>query len=197
MKPQAFGRALLLCALSLAGPARGDTLAKGLALATAGIVAVGEVMDVAPSHEDGGALMLEGGRFDVLKDASHRTASNQLGIEYRSGSHLVWKLKPLLGAAATTTSSVYAYGGLRLDTYWGPRIVVAPSLSLTAYERGNGKDLGSPPLLGRFGIDVQYVVNERVRLGVGLHHMSNGQVLGQDHNPGTGVAGVTLAVALP
>jgi lipid A 3-O-deacylase len=74
--------------------------------------------------------------------------------------------------------------------------VIAPSFAVGAYSRGHGKDLGCPPIPGRSGIDLQYTVSDDVRVGVAIHHMSNGNVLGQDHNPGTELIGTTLAIAM-
>ena len=193
-------RTLLRCAalwiMGLSCTARADPVVQGLVVATLGIGIVGEALGKAPSHEDRASLMVEGGRFDVVPNASNRMAANQLELEYRPGRYLVWKLKPLIGFGGTATSSYYGYAGLRLDTFWGPRVVIAPSFALTGYARGRGKDLGTPPMLGRSGIDLQYAVSNAVRVGVSLHHMSNGKLLGQERNPGTAVAGVTLAVAL-
>ena len=61
---------------------------------------------------------------------------------------------------------VFGYGGLRVDTYWGPHMVITPSFAVVGYGRGNGKDLGNPPVLGRFGIDFQYDLPDEIRLGV-------------------------------
>lgn len=131
-------------------------------------------------------------RFDPIKD---QRVSTEFGLEYRFHEFLLWKLKPFVGAGGTTNGSLYGYGGIRLDTYWGPDVVIAPSFAVVGYSQGNGKDLGSPPVLGRFGIDVQCNVGNDVRLGVAFHHMSNGKVLGQENNPGTELIGLTLAIA--
>jgi hypothetical protein len=191
-----FLRCAALWIMGLSCTARADPVVQGLVVATLGVTIVGQALGKAPSHEDRASLLVEGGRFDVVPNASNRTAANQLELEYRPGHYLVWKLKPLIGFGGTATSSSYGYTGLRLDTFWGPRVVIAPSFALAGYARGRGKDLGRPPLLGRSGIDLQYGVSDDVRVGVSLHHMSNGKLLGQERNPGTAVAGITLAVAL-
>ena len=145
-------RVLVRCAalwiMGLSCTARADPVVQGLLVATLGTI-VGQALGKAPSREDRACLMVEGGRFDVVPNASNRTAANQLELAYRPGRYLVWKLKPLVGLGATATSSFYGYAGLRLDTFWGPHVVIAPSFALTAYARQRGKDLGTPPLLGR------------------------------------------------
>jgi len=191
-----FLRCATLWLMGLSCTTRADPVVQGLVTAALGIGIVGEALGKAPSHEDRTSLIVEGGRFDVVPNASNRMAANQVELEYRPGRYLVWKLKPLIGFGGTATSSFYGYAGLRLDTFWGQRVVIAPSFALTGYARGRGKDLGRPPMLGRSGIDLQYGVSNDVRVGVSLHHMSNGKLLGQERNPGTAVAGITLAVAL-
>jgi hypothetical protein len=74
--------------------------------------------------------------------------------------------------------------------------VIAPSLAIGAYSRGDGKDLGSPPVIARFGLDLEYAFDRGLRVGLAYHHMSNGQVLGQSENPGTQIIGVTVSTPL-
>lgn len=57
-----------------------------------------------------------------------------------------------------------------------------------------GKDLGHPPVVGRFGLDVEYRFDNDLRLGLGYHHFSNGKVLGQTNNPGTEIIAVTVSL---
>ena len=79
---------------------------------------------------------------------------------------------------------------------WGNHVIATPSFAIGGYSRGNGKDLGTPALIGRFGLDLEYRLDADVRLGVGFHHMSNGKVLGQEINPGTEVVGLTLSIPI-
>jgi hypothetical protein len=190
-------RVLLICAVialaSFQYPARADPVVKGIAAAAFGIVVLAEVLGQAPAREDHDFVAFQAGRFDVLQNAS---AAGEFGVEYRFGKYLLWKLKPFVGTGGTTKSSFYGYGGIRLDTYWSPRIVVAPSFAVAGYSQGHGKDLGSPPALGRSGLDFEYNLSDDVRLGMAIHHMSNGKVLGQNKNPGTELVAITLAIAI-
>lgn len=172
--------------------ARADPVVQGLAAAS-GVVVLAEILRDEPERQDRDFVAFEGGRFDAIKKT--RT-STEFGLEYHSGALLLWKLRPFVGAGGTTDGSFYGYGGIRLDSYWGPRIVITPSFAVVGYSQGNGKNLGEPPVLGRFGIDFQYHLSDDVRLGVAIHHMSNGKVLGQNTNPGTELIGLTLSIAL-
>ena len=174
-------------------PARADPDVQALAAATA-VVALAEILGDAPGRPQPDYLAIEGGGFDVVK---HTNPAAQFGLEYRCGTFVLWKLRPFVGAGGTTDESLYGYGGVRLDTYWGSRIVVTPSFAIGVYSRGSGKDLGSPPILGRFAIDLGYSFASGARIGLVFAHMSNGKVLGQESNPGTELAGLTFAFPLP
>jgi hypothetical protein len=180
--------AAVACVAIWTVPARADPVVQGLAVATAVVVAADLLVD-APLVDDIDRVLLQVGRFDVVKNKAPAT---EFELQYRFGAAVLWQLRPFVGAGASSDASVYAYAGLRLDTEW-QRVVVTPSFALAGYYRGNGKDLGSPPLLGRFGFDIQYRLDDDVRLGVSFFHMSNGKAFGQQSNPGAEVAGLTLA----
>ena len=176
---------------ALQGPVRADPVVQGLAGAS-GVVVLAVILGGEPARKDRDFVAFEGGRFDAIKNTDPAT---EFGLEYHFGVLLLWKLKPFVGVGATTDGSFYGYGGIRLDSYWGPRIVITPSFAVAGYSQGNGKNLGGPAVLGRFGIDFQYSLSDDMRLGVAIHHMSNGKVLGQTTNPGTEVVGLTLSIA--
>ena len=123
-------------------------------------------------------------------------ATTAFGVEYRVGRLLVWKLRPFIGAALTTDHSFYGYGGIRLATQWGEHIIVTPSFAVGGYSRGAGKDLGHPPVLGRFGLDVEYRFDNDMRVGAAYHHLSNGKLLGQTNNPGTEIVGLVVSIPI-
>jgi lipid A 3-O-deacylase len=181
--------ALLACA---AASARADTEVQALAIA-AGAVIVAAAVAATPPREEPDAVALEIGRFDAVKRAR---PAGTLGGEYRVGEDLWWQLRPFAGAGITTQQSLYGYAGIRIATYWGERVVITPSFALGAYRRGEGKDLGNPPVLGRFGIDLEYRLDNDLRVGAAYHHFSNGKALGQRSNPGTEVVGITLLLPI-
>ena len=147
----------------------------------------------APQREESDRFAVEAGRFDAVKNVQ---PANAFGVEYHFGQALWWKLRPFVGGGITSERSLYAYGGIRLATYWGEHVEATPSFAVGGYSRGDGKNLGSPPVLGRFGLDLDYRFDNDVRVGLAYHHLSNGKVFGQTTNPGTEVVGVTLCLPL-
>jgi hypothetical protein len=192
-----IGRLLRVCAgLALAvigtGPADADPEVQALAVLAGGAVLAAIFID--PSvHEEADYAAVEAGRFDPVKDVQQASA---FGAEYRSKAIVWWKLRPFVGAGFTSDQSLYAYGGIRLAAYLGDRVAITPSFAIGAYSRGEGKDLGDPPVIGRFGLDLEYVSDRGVRVGLAYHHMSNGKVLGQTENPGTEIVGLTVSTPL-
>lgn len=174
------------------GPARANDNVVIAIAAASGLLVLDALLAEQPTQDEPDFVSVEGGRFDAIDNKKPSTA---FGLEYRSG-YFLWIFKPFVGAGTTTDGSFWGYGGIRLDTYWGQdsrRIVISPSFAIVGYDRGNGKALGSP-ILARSGLDFQYRFDNDIRVGVGFHHMSNGEVFGQKHNPGTELVGLTLAV---
>jgi len=174
------------------GQANADAEVQILAVAAAGLV-LAEILADRPIQEQRAHAAVEGGVFDAVSGEQRAAA---FGAEYRFGAIVAWKLRPFAGAGLTSDQSAYGYAGVRLATHWGGRVVIAPSFAVGAYSRGDGKDLGSPPAIGRFGLDFEYAFDRGVRVGLAYHHMSNGQVLGQSQNPGTQIAGITVSTPL-
>jgi hypothetical protein len=173
-------------------PANADPVVQGLAAAT-GVVVLAEILWPSTNPDRRDFLEFEVGQFDAIK---RDQTSTEFELEYNFGSPVLWKLAPIVGGGATTDGSFWGYGGIRLDSYWGSRVIITPSFAMAGYSRGNGKNLGTPAVLGRFGIDLEYSIDRDIRIGVGLHHMSNGKVLGQDVNPGTELLGATVSIAI-
>jgi hypothetical protein len=171
-------------------PASADPEVEGLAIAT-GVLVVAAI--VAAEHDEPNFAAFQVGRLDPVKNVQQATT---LSAEYRFGNPFWWKLRPFLGAGFTTQRSFYGYGGIRLATYWGERVVATPSFAVGGYSRGTGKDLGSPPVVGRFGIDLEYRLDNDVRVGAAYHHISNGKALNQTNNPGTEIVGLTLSIPM-
>jgi len=169
--------------------ARADDVVNAIAIGSALLVVESLFVDT-PDRDESDFVALEGGAFDPVRAEKQ---SAYFSAEYRSGWFL-WKFKPFAGVAGTTNSSFWGYAGIRLDTYWGRRIIITPSFALVGYDRGDGKNLGSPPLLGRSGFDFQYRFDNDMRVGVGFHHMSNGKALGQNFNPGTELVGLSFSM---
>ena len=180
------------CTLIGAGRAHADPEVQAIAAATAGLVLAAIYID-RPVHEEPNYLALEAGAFDAVKEVQPAGA---FGAEYRSRAILWWKLRPFFGAGVTTDGSLYGYGGIRFATYFGEHVVISPSLAVGAYSRGDGKDLGSPPVVFRSGLDFEYAFADGMRVGLAYHHISNAKLLGQTTNPGTEVVGLTVSIPL-
>jgi len=184
--------AIAAACLDLASPAKADPVVQGLAAAT-GVVVLAEILWPSANRDQRDFISFEGGRFDAIKKDDTAT---EFELQYNFGSPVLWRIAPIVGVGATTDRSSWGYGGIRLDSYWDSRVIVSPSFAVAGYSRGNGKNLGTPAVLGRFGIDVEYAVDRDIRIGVGLHHMSNGKVLGQEVNPGTELLGAIISIAI-
>lgn len=181
--------ALVLLA-TRSGSVGADPEVQAIAIASATVILASIIVD-APKRDEPDYLAGELGRFDLVKNVDQATA---FGIEYRIGRLIWWELRPFVGAGFTSDQSFYGYGGIRIATYWGERIVITPSFAIGAYSHGQGKNLGNPPVLGRSGLDLEYRFDNDMRVGAAYHHMSNGKALGQTSNPGTEVVGLTFSV---
>ncbi len=132
---------------------------------------------VAPAMAQDPAFLTFGvGSFDLNGNDSAGLAS----LEYLSDGRL-WVFQPILGALVTLDGGFYTYAGLGLDMFFGSRLVVTPSLAAGLYLEGGGKDLGSV-LEFRSSIQLAYRFDDRSRLGVQFHHISNAGI--GDDNPG-------------
>jgi lipid A 3-O-deacylase len=128
--------------------------------------------------DDPSFLALGAGAFDLL----HDDIAGEARIEYRSGYKIFGVLKPFIGGMVTTESAFYGFGGFGIDIYFGPRWVLTPSAAVGAFTKGSGKDLGSTVEF-RTGAELAYRFDDRSRLGLAFHHLSNAGI--STHNPGT------------
>ena len=130
-----FGPGVLLVWLVIEVPgAQADTEVEALAIATGVITAVAIATPTRDEHDQ---VAFEAGRLDAIKNVQQATA---FGVEYRVGRLLVWKLRPFVGAGLTTDHSFYGYGGIRLTTQWGERIIATPSFAVGGYSRGRSEE---------------------------------------------------------
>ena len=167
-----------------------DPEVQALAIATGVLVAYAIAT---PDEQESSHLALEVGRFDAVKNTDPATAFE---LEYRFGQELWWKLRPFIGGGVTSDHSAYGYGGIRVPTFWGEHLAITPSFAIGGYSKGDGKDLGSPAVLGRFGIDLEYRFDNDIRVGAAYHHFSNGKAFNQTTNPGTEIIGITVSMAM-
>ena len=139
--------------------------------------------------DDPAFLEFQGGAFDV-----RHAHTGIFDLEYRSAYKILGVAKPMVGMFGTSRGATYEYGGFALDLYFGRRWVATWSEAIGAYERGNDVNLGAVPEF-RSAIDVAYRFDDRSRLGVEFHHISNAGI--GSKNPGSETVLMTYAYPLP
>ena len=144
---------------------------------------------MAVAEDETAFISLGTGATGVIADRSQGAAFN---IEYRSDVNL-WKIRPFVGGFATSDASLYGYFGLLMDIYFGRRWVLTPNTAVGAYSEGAGDDLGHV-IEFRSGFELAYRFDDRSRLGVAVHHLSNASI--GDRNPGTETALIYYSIPL-
>ena len=145
----------------------GAALALGMAGASP---AVAQITFGSPG--DPPRIALGAGAFDVLPSnhPDSRTAADLRG-EYRFGD-VVPYVSPFLGLSGTSDGAFYGYFGLGFDINFGPSWVLTPNAAAGYFYRGGGTNLGSWWEF-RTGLELDYRFEDRTRLGLAFHHMSN------------------------
>ena len=141
------------------------------------------------STDDPDFIELQLGSFDIRH--AHTFAFD---LEYRSDYKILDFVKPMVGLLSTSRGAVYGYGGFAVDLYLGQRFVVTPSLAIGAYSQGNDVELGTAAPEFRSAIEIAYRFDDRSRLGVEFHHISNAGT--SKKNPGAETLLLTYAYPL-
>lgn len=128
------------------------------------------------------------GRFDAV---DQENMALDFLVEYQPG--VTWhRIRPTVGAAGNSDSSLYAWASLAHDFHVAGGLVVNVNSGPAFYLAGDrGKSLGSHGAL-RSGFEVGYRFPTGARLAGSFHHMSHGKLLG-DSNPGTEVIAVNVS----
>ncbi len=116
-----------------------------------------------------------------------------VSVEYTHKSALIWKIRPMGGVLLTFDGGFYGYAGLGLDFFFGPRMVVTPSIAAGLYSNGNGIDLGHVVEF-RSSVKIAYRLDSRARIGLDLFHLSNAGL--DDVNPGANALMLTYSMPL-
>jgi hypothetical protein len=127
----------------------------------------------------------EGGGWSAsvgVIDFARSREAVELGITHR-WPEWRWGLRPIAGVHVTLDETIFVYGGLRRafrlgDSRWS----FVPSLAISLYEEGDGKNLGGVVEF-RSGGDLLYELPMGGRVGFGFYHLSNAVIY--DRNPGT------------
>jgi hypothetical protein len=138
--------------------------------------------------DDPDFLTVGGGLFDF----NDNKTTGMGVIEYRLDKKY-FSLKPFGGFMMNGDRGGDLYVGVLMDIFFGKRLVVTPNFAPSLYWKGtDGKDLGHA-LEFRSGIEIAYRFDDRSRLGVAVHHLSNASI--SNNNPGTEL--LTLYYSLP
>ena len=113
--------------------------------------------------------------------------------EFRWGKGFFDVVKPFVGIQGTSDGTIYGFFGLGVDLHLGDRIVVTPNVAAGLLDEGSGKDLGSPVEF-RTGLEIAWRFENRSRLGLAFHHISNAHLT--DKNPGTEVLSVVYSIPI-
>ena len=132
------------------------------------------------------------GTFDVI-DKEGDDQTNLIGIEHRNTNlfrnTFLGKLAPVTGAFLTGKDSVYFYTGIE-GQYNVGFLKISPSFTPGYYEKGSGKDLGSP-LEFKSELKVGFDFLKNSKLGYSYSHISNNDW--GNTNPGTDNQQVTFS----
>lgn len=159
-------------------------------IAAAAVLTVAGVAPAAAQRANEPPLITLGaGAWNVLR-ADDKAL--EFRAEYRTDYQLWW-FRPFVGVTATSDLSVYGFGGLLLDIFFGPRIVLTPSLAVGLYGEGDGIDLGHV-IEFRDSIELAWRFDDRSRLGFVFYHMSNAGI--GSRNPGVEVFSLNYSIPL-
>lgn len=122
---------------------------------------------------------IHSGAFDLAE-----SSTAEMGVEYRLAPFSLKKVEivPAFGLSGTSDGGVWLYGGLRYDWELSDHWIVTPSVGVSLFEEGDGKNLGGP-IEFRSGLEISYRFHRRSRLGVLFYHLSNARIY--DDNPGS------------
>ena len=88
---------------------------------------------------------------------------------------------PILGTLFTTAGDAYGYAGIAYMLPANKRFLIRPTFAVGSYFRGRGQNLGGT-LEFNSGLEFNYMVENNIRLGISVHHISNAGIY--THNPG-------------
>jgi len=137
-------------------------------------------------------LLNPGIAFLKVSDKDRHTQAVDFRGEYRFGTSLISaiepyaKLKPWMGAEATSDGAFYGLGGILVDVPLGP-FVFTPSFGTGLYSSGSGKKLGST-IEFRSMVELGYEFENQSRFSLGYSHISNAGIT--TTNPGSNILSV-------
>jgi lipid A 3-O-deacylase len=142
--------------------------------------------EVPVDSDDRPRIEFYGGAAEVLDEGENPW---NVGMSYIWRPMGRWGIAPVLGAMYAEHDASALYGEIRKDFPLGRNWIVTPRFAAGVYHDGSGVDLGNE-LEFREGIVLTWI-GQRLRLGVGFYHASNGGL--GDNNPGTEVLEAVLS----
>jgi hypothetical protein len=110
---------------------------------------------------------------------SHGEKAAAFNLEWQPGVKIAGVLQPLFGAMVTTQGSMLGYGGIGVPFNLTDHIFVMPSVAVGAYAKGRGYDLNRT-LAFRIGSELAYQFDDKSRIGLNAHVISNGRSTNRD-----------------
>ena len=116
------------------------------------------------------------GMYDPL---THGEKAAALNLEWQPSMKIAGVLQPIFGGFATTSGAMMGYGGVGVPFNITDRVFIMPSVAVGAYKEGAGYDLGRT-LAFRYGTEIAYQFDDKSRLGLNAHVITNGESFDRD-----------------
>jgi len=126
--------------------------------------------------QDRNQLMFSVGVFGI----DDKIPTGQLQVENQFAAKF-GPVSPIVGSLFTTAGDVYGYAGIAYMLPANSRFLIRPTFAVGSYFRGSGQNLGGT-LEFNSGLEFNYLVENNIRLGLSVHHISNAGIY--THNPG-------------
>ncbi len=163
-----------------------------LLLAAAMTATAADVPDDRTAHRepDGASLGFSFGHVGIFDDLEEPLIAS---AEYRFAAIGEWELVPAVGVAAVENGAQFVYADLHYEYRLGEHWVLSPSFGAGRFSGNDEIDLGHLVEF-RSGIEIAWQSDSGYRVGLVLHHFSNGGI--SEHNPGIEELSLTLHVPL-
>ncbi len=124
---------------------------------------------------------------------THSEKGASLNLEWQPGVRIAGVLQPLFGAIVTTNGTMLGYGGIGIPFNITDRVFMMPSVAVGAYHKGGGYDLDRT-LAFRAGTELAYQFDDKSRLGLNFHVVTNGKSLKREDR--TEIIGLAYTVPI-
>jgi hypothetical protein len=115
-----------------------------------------------------------------------------INAEWQPGVKIAGVLQPLFGAMFASNGAMLGYGGVGVPLKLSPHVFMMPSVAVGAYREGSGYDLGQT-LAYRFGTEIGYEFDNKSRVGLNAHLITNGVSFKKEDRAGV----ISLVYTMP